>query len=98
MSVIVDLSLFPVGKSESVSKDVARAVQLIRESGLKHRTHAMGTLIEGDLDGVMVLVRRCFQKMTATGNRVYMTLKADYREGPVGRLDSKVTSLESKLT
>ena len=97
MSVIVDLALFPMGKGESVSADVARAVKLIRGSGLKHQTHAMGTLIEGDLDSVMGLVHRCFGEMAATGDRVYMTIKADYREGPVGRLATKVRSLESKL-
>ena len=98
MSVIVDLAIFPIGKGEGVSAEVARAVRVIRESGLTHHTHAMGTLIEGDLEDVMGVVRRCFIEMTGTGDRVYMTMKADYRKGPMGRLDDKVRSLESKLT
>ena len=98
MSVIIDLAIFPVGRGDSVSTHVARAVRLIRDSGLTHHTHAMGTLIEGELDDVMDVVHRCFTEMTGAGDRIYMTLKADYRKGPLGRLDGKLRSLESKLT
>jgi len=98
MSVIIDLSIFPIGKGESVSQNVALAVGVIRESGLTHQTHAMGTLIEGDLDDVMGVVQRCFTAMTEASDRVYMTVKADYRKGPLGRMNGKLRSLESKLS
>jgi uncharacterized protein YqgV (UPF0045/DUF77 family) len=37
--MIADISIAPMGEGTSVSKYVARAVAIIRESGLKHEFH-----------------------------------------------------------
>ena len=97
MSVIIDLAVFPVDQGESVSGEVARAVRIIKESGVPHRVHAMGTQMEGEWDTLMEIVTRCFEAVKSGSNRVYLTLKADYRKGPAGRLESKIRSLEKKL-
>jgi uncharacterized protein YqgV (UPF0045/DUF77 family) len=57
----------------------------------------MGTCVEGDWKEVMALVDRCFQTLQKDSRRVYLALKADYREGPPGRLKSKVQSVIQKL-
>lgn len=97
MSVIVDFSIFPVDKESSVSPYVAKAVKIIRESGLDHQTGPMGTCIEGEWEDVMRVVSRCFEKMKEDSSRIYMTLKVDYRQGYSGRLTGKVKSIEEKL-
>jgi uncharacterized protein (TIGR00106 family) len=97
MSVIVDFSIFPLDKQASVSIYVAKAVNIIRESGLDYQTGPMGTCIEGEWEDVMGVVSRCFEKMKDESNRIYMTLKVDYRRGYSGRLAGKVKSLEEKL-
>jgi uncharacterized protein (TIGR00106 family) len=97
MSVIVELALFPTDKGSSVSPYVARAVRIVRDSGLPFQLGAMGTCIEGEWDAVMAVVTRCFKALAADSGRVYLTLKADYRKGPAGRLEEKVHSVEAKL-
>ncbi len=97
MSVIVDFSIFPVDKESSVSPYVAKAVKIIRESGLDHQTGPMGTCIEGEWEDVMRVVSRCFEKIKEDSSRIYMTLKVDYRRGYSGRLTGKVKSIEEKL-
>ncbi len=97
MSTIVDFAVFPTDKGTSVSRQVARAVQIIRQSGLACRTHAMGTEIEGEFDQVMAVVARCFEAIRRDSDRVYMTLTADYRKGRTGGLEGKVASVEEKL-
>ena len=97
MSVIVDFAVFPTDKGASVSRQVARAVRIVRESGLDCSTHAMGTQIEGDFESVMAVVSRCFEAIRKDSDRVYMTLKADYRRGRTGGLKGKVASVEKKL-
>lgn len=97
MSVIVDLSLFPIGKGEGVAEHVARAVKIIRESGLPHQLGPMGTAIEGDYDEVMAVVARCFKAMQADCGRVYMTLKVDARAGRAGGLEQKVADVQERL-
>jgi uncharacterized protein (TIGR00106 family) len=97
MSVIVDFSIFPVGKGESVSKEVARAAALIRQRGLPHTMGPMGTSVEGEWEEVMDLVRDCFYEMKKECGRIYMTIKVDYRKGKEGRLTGKVKSLKEKM-
>lgn len=94
MSVIIDFSIFPVDKGESVSIYVARAVKIIKDSGLPYKLGPMGTSIEGEWDEVMGLVGRCFDALKEDSSRVYMTIKVDYRRGASGRMEGKIQSIE----
>ena len=97
MSVIVEFSIFPMDKGESLSPYVARALKMIQDSGLPYELNPMGTCVEGDWSDVMSLVDRCFQELQKDCNRINLSLKADYRKGPAGRLKSKVESVRVKL-
>jgi len=96
MSVIMDFSIFPVGKGESVSDYVSRAVKIIKESGLTFKLGPMGTAIEGEWDEVMAVVNRCFEALRKDCNRVYMTIKVDYRKGESDRMEGKIKTVERK--
>jgi len=95
--VVVEFSMFPLDKGESVSQYVARSVDIVDSSGLDYRCHAMGTVIEGEFDQVMQVVKQCFEAMAAECNRVECTIKLDYRKGRSDRIDAKVRSIEQKL-
>jgi uncharacterized protein (TIGR00106 family) len=97
MSVIVDFSIFPLDKGESLSAYVARSIKIIEESGLPYDFRAMGTSIEGEWDEVMAVVSRCFEAMRHDCRRISLSLKADYRKGPSGRLQRKIESVKEKL-
>ncbi len=97
MSVIVEFSIFPMDKGESLSPYVARALKLIQDSGLPYELNPMGTCVEGEWREVMALVDRCFQALEKDCNRINLSLKADYRKGPAGRMKSKVISVTEKL-
>ena len=97
MSTIVEFSIFPLDKGESLSPYVARALKLIQDSGLPFELNPMGTCVEGDWGEVMALVDRCFQELEKDCNRINLSLKADYRKGPAGRMKGKVESVRAKL-
>lgn len=97
MSVIVEFSIFPMDKGESLSPYVARAIKTIQDSGLSYELNPMGTCVEGEWSDVMALVDRCFQALEKDCNRISLSLKADYRKGPSGRMKSKVASVRQKL-
>ena len=61
MSVIVDFSMYPLDKGESLSPYVARSIRIIQESGLPYEFRSMGTSIEGEWEEVMAVVNRCFE-------------------------------------
>ena len=54
--VLLDFSITPLGKGESVSSYVARCVEVVAASGLDYRLHAMATTVEGELDQVLAVV------------------------------------------
>jgi uncharacterized protein (TIGR00106 family) len=97
MSVLAELSMFPMDKGVSLSPYVARAVSIIKESGLNHQLHAMGTLVEGEWQEVMQVVNRCFEDLAQESDRVYLVLKIDYQAGKSGRLAGKVESVAEKM-
>ncbi len=97
MSVIIDFSIFPTGKGESISPYVARAITLIKSSGLDYTFGPMGTSIEGEWDQVMDVVNRCFEELKNDCNRIYMTIKVDYRKDKEKRLEGKVRSVQEKI-
>jgi uncharacterized protein (TIGR00106 family) len=95
--VIIEFSLYPLDKGESVSPYVARSLDIIDKSGLEYRCNAMGTLLEGQFDEVMGVVQRCFEAMAADCHRIECSIKLDYRKDRVGGLQGKVASVERKL-
>jgi len=90
-------SISPLGAGESVSGAVAKVIELIEQSGLEHRTNAMGTVIEGESKEVFDVLYRCHELMQNEYPRVTSKILIDYREGKTGRLESKLDSLEEKL-
>jgi uncharacterized protein, MTH1187 family len=95
--VLLEFSITPLEKGASVSQYVARSLELVEASGLDYRLHAMGTIVEGELDDCLALLKKCIEAMAADCERISCTAKLDYRRGHAGRLDSKVTSVEEKL-
>jgi uncharacterized protein (TIGR00106 family) len=95
--VLLEMSITPLGKGESVSQYVAECVDIVDRSGLDYELHAMGTIVEGELHEVLDLMRRCIEQTAKHSDRVTCAAKLDFRRGASGRLKSKVASVEEKL-
>jgi len=94
---LLEFSMTPFGKGESVSKYVARSLDIIDKSGLKYRLNPMGTVIEGEWDEVFNVVKRCYERMKKDCHRLSVTIKVDYRKGKESRIQKKINSVEKKL-
>jgi uncharacterized protein (TIGR00106 family) len=97
MSLLIDFSMFPLDKGESVSPYVARVLKVIRASGLPHKLGPMGTSLEGEWSQVMAVVALCFEELSKDCDRVYFAIKGDYRKKGKDRITAKVESVEEKL-
>jgi len=95
--VLLEFSMSPLDKGDSLSQYVARSLDIIDKSGLPYQLTPMGTIVEGEWEQVMALVTSCFQAMSQDCNRISTSMKIDYRTGKSGRLKSKIRSIESKL-
>jgi uncharacterized protein (TIGR00106 family) len=85
----------PLDKGASVSTWVARSLEIIDRSGLAYRLGPMGTCIEGEWDEVMAVVRKCWNRMAKDSVRITFSIKGDWRRGAKGRLESKVSKVET---
>ena len=95
--MLVEFSIVPLGAGESVSGQVARVIDLVDRSGLPYRVNPMGTVVEGDWDEVMALIRKCHEVVRSQGLRTLTTLRIDDRPGRGGRLEGKIASVERHL-
>lgn len=96
---IVEVSVVPIGGiGSSLSGYVAKAVRILKESGLRYELTAMGTIISGDLDIVMGVIRKmhesCFEGNIA---RVLTTIRIDDRRDRQATPEGKVRSVVEKL-
>lgn len=95
--VLLEFSMSPLNKGDSVSEYVARSLDIIDRSGLDYELHAMGTIIEGEPEQVLDVMRQCLDAMSADCDRITCTAKLDYRKGQSGRLKTKVAAVQEKL-
>jgi uncharacterized protein (TIGR00106 family) len=98
--MIAAFSISPTDAADdtgSVSEAVARAVRVVRESGLPNETNAMFTNIEGEWDEVMAVVKAAVEAVAEVSPRVGLVLKADIRPGFEGQLTAKVERIEAAL-
>ncbi len=96
-NILLEFSMSPLTKGESVGKYVSRSLEIIEKSGLPYRLNPMGTVIEGPWDDALSVVKACLTRMAKDCNRVSAIVKIDYRRGHTGRLTSKIASVEKHL-
>jgi uncharacterized protein (TIGR00106 family) len=98
MSALVEFSMFPTEKTQSKSTFVARVLDIVDRSGLAYQLTPMGTIIEGEtVEEVLSVINKAYEELQVDCDRVYSSIKIDYRKGPIGRLDKKIASVENKL-
>lgn len=95
--MLARFSITPLGTGLHLGEPVADAIRIVEESGLDHQVTAMDTLIEGEWDEVMDVVRRCIEATHQHSERVSCSLKIDDWVGKSGRLQAKVESVEQAL-
>ncbi len=98
MSVLVEFSMFPTDKGESVSAYVSRIIKMIDESGLPYKLTPMGTVFETEtMEEALQILEKAYKQLEPDCNRVYAVAKFDIRKGKSNRLVQKIQSVERKL-
>ena len=99
MSVLIELSMFPLGQGESVGEEVSRIIDMIRGSGHAYKLTAMGTIIEtSNLTDALALVERAYSVLENAGcQRVYACVKLDIRKGESLRMKQKIDSVVDRI-
>ena len=97
---LVEVSIVPLGTgTSSISKYIAQAVRVLQgEEDIKYELTAMGTIIEGDLEQLLALVRKMHEAVFDAGAmRVVTMIKIDDRRDKTSSASSKIESLKREL-
>lgn len=97
---VVEVSITPLGTGGAgVSRFVAGCLKVLHASGLNYQLTPMGTIIEGDLDAILQVIRRMHESpFTAGAVRVSTLVKIDdRRDRSEHSMAGKVRSVEEKL-
>ena len=97
MNVLVAVAIAPFGVGDELADTVAEAVRIIRASGLKNRTTAMFTEIEGEWDDVFRVVKDATFVLAEKGIRTEVVLKADVRPGFENMIEEKIEKVDRIL-
>ena len=98
---IANVSIVPLGtKTTSLSPFIAQALKVLQsEPSVKHELTAMGTILEGDLESILAVVRKMHQAVIDDGaTRVYTTITIDDRRDKPASSRQKVSSAKRKLS
>ena len=96
---IVFVTIAPLGTAgTSLSRYVAGVERILRNSGLKHELTAMGSIIEGNLDEILPVLREMHEQPFGQGAaRVSTLIKIDDRRDKPGSIEGKIRSVREKL-
>ncbi len=96
---IMEISVVPLGEGCSVSKYVAKCVEVIKRYNLPYEITAMGTILEGDLEKLMEIALLMHKVPFEMGvKRVLTTIKIDDRRDKTSTINTKVESVKEKLS
>lgn len=96
---IAELTLVPLGTgSTSVSSYVAGALDVLADyPQIKYALNPMGTVLEGDPDDILAVVKTMRQSVFDKGaERCYFVLKWDERVDKNASMEQKVQSVATK--
>jgi len=93
--MIVELSVVPVGTSEtSVSSYVRAALRVFAEADLDYKVNSMGTCVEGEWDEIFSALKTVHDRLAGMGcHRIVTTVKIDDRRDKRGTMAAKVAAV-----
>jgi uncharacterized protein (TIGR00106 family) len=96
---MVEIQVIPVGVGASLSHYIAECVQTLEEEkDIIYRLTPMGTVMEGNLDRMMTVVRKMHEAPLKKGaQRVCTNIVIDDRRDKKISLESKIAAVVKKL-
>jgi uncharacterized protein (TIGR00106 family) len=94
--MLAEFSIFPLDETH-LTRDVARVVDALEQTGVEYRLGPMGTSVEGNFDQVMAAIKTCHQAVADGHARVITTITIDDRKQGAHHLDEMISRVEKSL-
>ena len=95
--MLVEFSIIPVGVGSSIGDQLAEVLKIVDASGLAYKINPMGTVVEGEWDEIMKLIKKCHRIVIKNGERAVTTISIDDRKNKPNRIEEKVKSIERRI-
>ena len=89
-TVLAGIQLLPNLKEDHTGGMIDHSLQLVEKSGLRYEVGPLETVVEGDLDSVMILIQSIQEDAIQTGaDELLSHVKIHYRKDGVSFEDKK---------
>jgi uncharacterized protein (TIGR00106 family) len=98
--IIAELSIVPVGTSSTGLSDyISKAVQAIKDAGVKYQLHSMGTIFEvGEIEKAFKIAKSAHEAVIKAGaKRVLTMLRIDQRLDRPRGMEERVQRVACKV-
>lgn len=94
----MEFAMFPTDKGTSVSSEVSKVINMIKNSGVSYKLSSMGTTIETEtMQEALKILEEAYKVLEPNSERIYSSVKFDIRKGSIGRMEAKLDSIEKKI-
>ena len=98
--LIAELSVVPIGTfGTGLSDYISKAVQAVKDAGVKYQLHSMGTIFEvSDIEKAFKIAKSAHEAVIKAGaKRVLTTLRIEERLDQPRSMDERVQRVASKV-
>lgn len=95
--MLAEFSIIPIGSGSSIGDQLAAVLRIVDESGIPYRVNPMGTVLEGEWDDLMSLIKKCRDEIMKREERVYIDITVDDRKDKPDRIAEKIAAVERRL-
>jgi uncharacterized protein (TIGR00106 family) len=95
--MLFEFSVIPIGKGSSIGDQLAKVLDIVDRSGLPYKVNPMGTVVEGEWDNIISLIKKCHDAVMADSERAFIRIEVDDRKDKPMRIEEKIKSVEKRL-
>lgn len=95
--MLTEFSIVPIGVGSSLGDRLSLIIKIIDESGMPYKVNPMGTVIEGEWEDIINLIKKCRDELMKNEERILISIKIDDRKSKSNRINEKVASIERRL-
>jgi uncharacterized protein (TIGR00106 family) len=95
--MLFSIAMFPIGTGPSIRKPVAEVIDEIDKAGLHYEVGPADTVIEGEWDEVMPVLKQAEERLRINHGRVFMLITVDDYVGVGNQLHTAVVDVEQEL-
>ncbi|MDI6800985.1 MAG: MTH1187 family thiamine-binding protein [Thermodesulfovibrionales bacterium] len=95
--MLAEFSIIPIGAGSSIGDQLSVALRIVDESGMPYKVNPMGTVVEGQWDEIIAIIKKCHDEIMKKEDRALISITIDDRKGKPNRIEEKVSSVEKRL-